>query len=56
MFLDRCDICHKPRRCRGYLNMILCDECLDKEKQNYIDIKAIDHKQKQMTLDDFLRK
>lgn len=58
MFLDRCDICHKPRQCRGYLNMILCDECLakDKEKQSYIDIKKIDHNQKQMTLDDFLRK
>lgn len=56
MFLDRCDICHKPRKCRGYLNMILCDECLAKEKQSYIDIKKIDHNQKQMTLDDFLRK
>ena len=27
-----------------------------KEKQSYIDIKKIDHRQKQMTLDDFLRK
>lgn len=28
MFLDRCDICHKPKVCRGYKDKILCDDCI----------------------------
>ena len=28
-YLDRCDGCHKPRICRGYGDLVLCDECIE---------------------------
>lgn len=27
MFRDKCDICHTFKVCRGYKDMIVCDEC-----------------------------
>lgn len=32
-FLDRCDMCHNPRVCRGYDGMLLCEECIEKKKK-----------------------
>lgn len=57
MFLDRCDLCHKPKKCKGYENYILCDECIEKLKKDdgfLIYIKNADRKE-QMTLDDYLK-
>lgn len=34
MFLDRCDICHKPKKCKGYNDTIICDDCIEQLKQN----------------------
>lgn len=34
MFLDRCDKCHLPKKCRGFNGMILCDDCIESLKDN----------------------
>ena len=61
MFLDRCDICHQPKKCRGYENMIVCDECASKIKNNENELKKQEietvkeiNKYKETTIFDFL--
>lgn len=58
MFLDRCDICHKPKKCRGYKDMVLCDECIEMLKNNNeskVVVNKEDNKiQKELTIYDFL--
>lgn len=54
MFVDRCDICHKPKKCQGYKGMVMCDECISKLKDNANSkaekLKAV----KELTIYDFL--
>ena len=33
-YIDRCDICHQPKHCRGYEDKILCENCIEKMKNN----------------------
>jgi len=59
MFLDRCDICHKAKKCRGYEDMVVCDECIEKIKsnENELNIKETDkeiNRYKETTIFDFL--
>lgn len=55
MFLDRCDICHKPKKCKGHEGMVLCDECISKLKENdtSCDLKKI-KTVKEYTIYDFI--
>lgn len=57
LFLDRCDLCHKPKKCRGYDNYILCDECIKKLKKDdgFLIYLIKPKKDKQMSLDDYLK-
>ena len=36
IFLDRCDICHKPKKCRGYNGKVICEECIN-DIENTVD-------------------
>ena len=59
MFIDRCDICHEPRKCRGYEDMVVCDECIEKIKsnENELNIEETDkeiNRYKETTIFDFL--
>ena len=35
-YLDRCDLCNKPKHCRGYKGMVLCDECIGTNKAQIV--------------------
>ena len=59
MFLDRCDICHLPKKCRGYNGMILCEDCIESLKVNVDEQEDKDNQvyqndSKEMTIFDFL--
>ena len=54
-FVDRCDICRQPRHCRGYKNMVLCEECIDGSKKS-VEPQKIKARQetKELTIFNFL--
>lgn len=55
-FLDRCEICHQPRICKGYKGLVLCDDCIS----NYEHIKETNETKdsikdkKEITIFDFI--
>lgn len=55
IFLDRCDICHKPKKCKGYEGRVLCDECISKlDDKPKIEEKKEIKKYKETTIFDYL--
>ena len=54
-FVDRCDICHKPRHCHGYKSMVLCEECIGSSK-NSLETQKNNKKQevKELTIFNFI--
>nr|DAE10117.1 MAG TPA: Diheme cytochrome c [Siphoviridae sp. ctGuJ10] len=57
-FRDKCDGCHTFKKCRGYRNMILCNDCISKYSDTNIEfVKPADNKQiryKETTIYDYL--
>ena len=31
-FKDKCDGCHQMKVCKGYADKVLCDDCINQEK------------------------
>jgi len=56
MFLDRCDICHKPKKCKGYEGKVLCEECISKlDIKPKIEVKnEVKSNKKDITIFDYL--
>lgn len=57
MFLDRCDLCHKAKKCQGYNNYILCEECIAnlKKDDGFLIYLNKPKKNKQMSIYDYLK-